>query len=92
MYTSDYKKGDLVMLSPADVIQTINEVDCASCPAYTTLGVAIDETVTGIILEICETDEYWGHGEITLLIGTMECYMNYQGPHNRPKLRVLGKL
>ena len=91
IYTCDYQIGDLVMLSPADVVQTINSNDCASGPPQTTLGLAVDDGVTALILEIKETPEFWGHGEITLLVGKLQCYMNYNGPDCRPKLRILGK-
>ena len=90
MYSTDYKVGDLVHLSPADVVHTWTGENCDAGPVESTrFGLAVEDQVTALIIEIKEEPDVYG--EITLLVGLQKCYMTYNGSFNRPELKVINE-
>ena len=87
MLTDKYRKGDLVCLSPANVVHIWNDPDVSACEAQPErFGLAVDDHVTAIVLEIKEDVEYGG--EVVLLIGLQRAYMTYPAGQ-RPYLRKI---
>ena len=87
MLTDQYIKGDLVCLSPENVVHMWHEPDCSEGPAQPTrFGLAVDDRVTAIVLDIKEDPEYGG--EVVLLIGLQRAYMTYP-TGQRPQLRKI---
>tara|TARA_B100000212_G_scaffold334902_1_gene306195 strand:- start:943 stop:1230 length:288 start_codon:yes stop_codon:yes gene_type:complete len=90
MYSTEYKIGDLVHLSPSDIIYMSNGEDCGVGPCSPTrFGLAVSDSVCGLIIDIKEEPNL--HGEILLLVGLQECWMTYAGSEVRPMLKIIGK-
>ena len=87
MVTDKYEVGDLICLNPSNILHTYDLVDCDSGPAHPhRFGLAVDDGVTAIILDIKEDPNYGG--EIVLLIGLQKAYMTFQ-PGQKPDLRKI---
>ena len=87
MYTNKYDIGDLVCLNAGHVVYCYDGVNCDAGPANPTrFGLAVNDFVPAIVLDIKEDPEYGG--EILLLIGLQRAYMNYD-PGEKPELRKL---
>jgi hypothetical protein len=90
MYSVNYNIGDLVLLSPSEVIYTNTTHNCESGPAESLrFGLAVDDGVTALILDINEEPNVFG--EIMFLVGLQKCYMSYHA-EGRPELKIIGKI
>jgi len=88
MYTNNYDIGDLIKLSPADVVFTFCENDCEAGPSeYSRFGLAVEDNVVALLIDKKEAVEYGG--ELVFLVGNSRCYMTYEAAGRQPYLNVI---